>query len=134
MDLLQTNIFDLAEKRLAWTDKRQEILSRNIANADTPGWRSVDLPKFADTLSAATGGGPAGAGLARTQLSHLVGTIPEGPTGTAAKPNEVAPDRNSVVVEDELAKVADTQSAQAVATNLYGKYMSFFRLALGRSG
>jgi flagellar basal-body rod protein FlgB len=133
MDLLQTNIFDLAEKRLAWTDKRQEVLSRNIANADTPGWRSSDLPKFADTLSGLTGSG-SGAALARTQASHLAGTIAEGPTGTAAWPDQVAPDGNSVVVEDELAKVADTQSAQAVATNLYGKYMSFFRLALGRSG
>jgi flagellar basal-body rod protein FlgB len=133
MDLLQTNIFDLAEKRLAWTDKRQEVLSRNIANADTPGWRSSDLPRFADTLSSLTGSGSAAA-LARTQVSHLAGTIAEGPAGTAARPSQVAPDGNSVVVEDELAKVADTQSAQAVATNLYGKYMSFFRLALGRSG
>lgn len=130
MDLLQTNIFSLAERRLAWTDRRQELLSRNIANADTPGWRPSDLAPFAATL-AGLRPGPA---LARTGPSHLTGTLESAPPGGAAKPAQVAPDGNAVVIEDELTKVADTQGAQAIAANLYSKYMSFFRIALGRAG
>ena len=30
-------------------------------------------------------------------------------------------------------KVADTETAQELVTNLYTKYLGFFRLALGRS-
>ncbi len=131
MDLLQTNVFSLAERRLAWTDRRQEVLSANIANADTPGWRPRDVAPFVQTLSAFS----AGPVLARAQGAYLSGTIDAGaPAAAAGKPSQIAPDGNAVVIEDELTKVADTQGAQAVAANLYSKYMCFFRLALGRAG
>jgi flagellar basal body rod protein FlgB len=44
-----------------------------------------------------------------------------------------SPDGNAVSVDKELGKSADTQQAQNMALNLYGKYASFFRLAMGRS-
>ena len=40
-------LFDLADKRLAWVDHRQEVLAQNIANANTPGWLARDLAPFA---------------------------------------------------------------------------------------
>jgi flagellar basal-body rod protein FlgB len=107
------------------------VLSANIANADTPGWRPRDVAPFVQTLSAFS----AGPVLARAQGAYLSGTIDAGaPAAAAGKPSQIAPDGNAVVIEDELTKVADTQGAQAVAANLYSKYMGFFRLALGRAG
>ena len=43
-------LFALADRRLAWIDQRQQLLSQNVANADTPGWRARDLKPFAALL------------------------------------------------------------------------------------
>ena len=43
MDLLKGSVLDLADRRLRWLDRRQQVLAQNIANADTPGWTARDL-------------------------------------------------------------------------------------------
>lgn len=128
MDVSQIGLFSLADKRLAWLDRRQELLAQNVANADTPGWRPRDLSSFAETLSAASGPGPV-----RTQPNHLPGTRAALPPDSAARPSERAPDGNAVSMQEQLMKVATTESSQELVTNLYAKYLGFFRLALGRS-
>lgn len=129
MDLTRADVFGLAEQRLGWLEKRQELLAQNIANADTPGFQARDLQPFAAALARAGTASPA-----RTQPGHLAGTSggalqPASP----AKPPERAPDGNAVGLDDELMKVADTETAQELVTNLYTKYLGFFRLAFGRS-
>ena len=42
---------ELAETRLRWLDRRQEVLARNISNADTPGYRARDVTPFAQILA-----------------------------------------------------------------------------------
>jgi flagellar basal-body rod protein FlgB len=100
MDVSQIGLFALADQRLAWLDRRQEVLAHNVANADT-------------------------------QPNHLPGTRAALPPDTAARPSERAPDGNAVSMQEQLMKVADTESSQELVTNLYTKYLGFFRLALG---
>ncbi|MBV8398073.1 MAG: flagellar basal body rod protein FlgB [Acetobacteraceae bacterium] len=129
MDLTQTGLFALAERRLAWLDKRQEVLAQNIANSDTPGFQARDLAPFGAALARANV-----APLVQTQPNHLPGT--QGGVlrqSVAERPKERAPDGNAVSVEDELMKVADTETSQELVTNLYTKYLGLFRVALGRS-
>jgi flagellar basal-body rod protein FlgB len=56
--------------------QRQELLSSNIANADTPNYkaRDIDFSKALQGALAKTGQAPASAGLVRTAASHLAGT------------------------------------------------------------
>ncbi|HWN47760.1 MAG TPA: hypothetical protein VNM71_10380, partial [Steroidobacteraceae bacterium] len=101
----------------------------NIANANTPGFQARDLQPFAAALARTGSASPV-----LTQPNHLPGT--QGgvlQASSAQKPNERAPDGNAVALEDELMKVADTETSQELVTNLYTKYLGFFRLALGRS-
>jgi flagellar basal-body rod protein FlgB len=129
MDLMQTGLFALAERRLAWLDKRQEVLAHNIANSDTPGFQSRDLAPFGAALARANA-----APLVQTQPNHLPGTQAGVlQQSVAEQPKERAPDGNAVSVEDELMKVADTEMSQELVTNLYTKYLGLFRVALGRS-
>lgn len=48
------NLFKLASTQAKWLSVRQTAVANNIANADTPGYRSVDVEPFADVLSNAT--------------------------------------------------------------------------------
>ncbi len=131
MDLSNVGLFALAEQRLSWLEKRQEVLAGNVANADTPGWQPRDVTPFAKTLAAT-----AGTALATTQPGHLAGTtggsVLAGTSGSA-RPTARAPDGNAVSLEQQLMKVADTETAQETVTNLYTKYIGLFRMALGRS-
>ena len=127
MDPSRLPLFDLAEQRLAWTDRRQELLAQNIANLNTPHWQAKDLLPFAQALAST-----AAPTLARTDPGHLAGT-----QDTAAQslltplPSAHQPDGNAVPLDEQLTKVADTATAQEIATTLYKKYLSMFSLALG---
>jgi flagellar basal-body rod protein FlgB len=127
MDPMQLPLFDLAQQRLAWTDKRQEVLAQNIANVNTPGWQSKDVQPFSQFL-----GGTAGPGLTRTDPQHLAGTQDTAQASLLTEPSALRqPDGNAVSLDDQLTKVADTATAQEIATTLYKKYLSMFSFAFG---
>ena len=129
MDPKRIGLFDLAERRLQWADQRQAVLAQNIANANTPGFKPHDVKSFAKTLNGATTVVPM-----RTQPNHLVGTA----GGTSQ--NEVidrshvqSADGNAVTLDEQLVKLADTETGHALVTTIYRKYLNMFSMALGRS-
>jgi len=124
MDPSHIALFDLADKRLAWVDRRQSLLAQNIANADTPGWRAHDLTPFGAALSQAVTP-------VMTDPMHLPGTALD-TTGVKAASGDRTPDGNDVALDEQLAKVADTDATHELVTDLYAKYLSMFRTALGR--
>ncbi len=127
MDPTRIKLFDLAERRLAWADRRQAVLAQNVANADTPGWRPRDVAPFSATLADA-----ADASLARTDPGHLAGTADPGLlAGAPARPAGRGPDGNAVSLDQELTKVADTDTTQSLVTAIYHTYFGLFRTALG---
>ncbi|SDB54563.1 flagellar basal-body rod protein FlgB [Belnapia rosea] len=125
MDLTRNPTIALAERRIAWLEERQRVLAQNIANADTPGYSPRDLGDFRQSLLGAFK-------LARTDGQHLGG-------GGAARsrPDRAATDRapngNAVSLDREAMKIADTDTAHALATGLYRRWVGLFRTALGRS-
>ena len=125
MDPTQIPLFELADKRLAWVDRRQTVLAQNIANADTPGWRPRDVKPFDAALKAA------GVSLAQTDPKHLRGSRSAG-GGIVEAASQTEPDGNGVAIDKELTKVAETDSTHELVTDLYKKYLSFFQTALGR--
>jgi flagellar basal-body rod protein FlgB len=125
MDAAQVDLFALAEKRLGWTEQRQALLAQNVANVDTPGYKTRDIKSFDLIMS--------GASLTPTLTSPLHMTAAGGAVaGVSSAISERAPDGNSVALDKELAKVADTESTHELVTELYQKYQSMFRTALGR--
>jgi flagellar basal-body rod protein FlgB len=127
MDPTGIPLFDLAESRLAWLARRQQVLAQNVANADTPGWQDRDLPSFASTL--------AGAMLSpvRTDPQHLAGTL----AATAPllvrreRKAERSPDGNGVALDEQLRRIADTDTAHALVSGLYKSFVGMFRTVTG---
>lgn len=130
MDVSGIDLFQLMQQRLAWADRRQGLLAQNIANANTPGYRSRDLAPFASNLASA---GTNAAQLLVTSPSHLAG--PKGGVGQSAnKPQQVSINGNGISMEQELGRVADTSAIQEMTINLERRYSSMFRIAYGRGG
>jgi flagellar basal-body rod protein FlgB len=129
MDPTRIGLFALAEKRLAWSQQRQAMLAKNIANVSTPSYQPKDLPPFAKTLSRFASAEPV-----RTQPNHLSGT--EGGSlrpMPGQRPSARQPDGNAVSLDEELTKVADTETGQTLVTSIYKKYLGLFAMALGRA-
>ena len=129
MDPTKIGLFDLAEKRLAWTAQRQSVLASNIANANTPGFQSRDIQSFESML---TGAGTIE--LKQTQPGQMAGTVATGLASPIMDPPKArALDGNTVSMDEQLTKVADTETTQALVTSIWTKYKGMFRMALGQS-
>jgi len=126
MDNSHLSVLELANRRMRWLDRRQQVLAQNVANVDTPGFVARDLRAFADVLADGTGASPAS-----SHVRHMPGT--RDPNIALATVAAHGPNGNAVGLEDQLIQVADTESAQATAVNIFRKYLALFRLALGRA-
>ena len=114
--------------RLTWLDERQRVIAENVANADTPGYVGRDLQQPTDFAAALRGGGPLT--MSRTSAMHIA------PAGQAARfqaksapDSETTLDGNSVVVEEQMLKMAESRMAYDAAIGLYQKSMQMLRMA-----
>jgi flagellar basal-body rod protein FlgB len=130
MTLLQPELFDAAERRLNWASERQSLLAQNIANLATPGFQAADERDFRELLGGSTGVQPW-----RTAPNHMAGTVDPGTTSRPTRETTTrTADKNGIRLEDQLMKVADTETIHSTVAAIYKKYMSMFNIALGKSG
>ncbi len=121
-------LLDFAEQRLKWLGARQGVLAANVANADTPGWKARDLKPFSEVLAAH---GASAASPVQTDPHHLAGTVAETADSKLLR-GEQAPDGNQVSLDQQLEKIAQTDSDHEAVTALYRRYVGMFKEALGR--
>lgn len=135
MDLSDMTLFRMARQKMSWLGQRQAVLAQNIANANTPNYRSKELQKLEFESEMRT---LQPVRMEATSGRHLNGTVtpPEYRVNKERLKDvyEVNPDGNSVVMEEQLMKVSETQMQYQLATNLYQKHMKMFRMALGGQG
>ena len=137
MDLPDIPLLGMLRERMSWLNARQNVLSQNVANADTPGFTAQDLKPvdFEAVLKNVTHGGVAASGLSVTDPHHIPITQsgPESFSDMDTPDITANPSGNSVSLEDEMIKVADTQAQFQAATNLYSKAIDMMRTAIGKS-
>ena len=112
---------------MQWLQARQSLVSSNIANANSPGFRPLDLQPFTPDRSHMP------LTLASTSAGHLGGA--EGgsvPSTQRPVPFETKPSGNAVSLEDEMTKLADIQLDYQMATQLYTKSLGLIKMAIGR--
>jgi len=131
MDIGGIGLFRMITQQLHWLGQRQEVLSQNVANANTPGYQAQDLKpvNFGDELRQATA-----VRMAVTEPGHLSGSGSDDPSAAAAKtlvPWEVTPDGNSVILEQQMTAMAETQANYQAATEIYRKEIGMLKTAIG---
>ena len=105
---------------------RQGVIARNIAHADTPGYRAQDLPSFAETyrdqmstpLRATRSGHDPGPRMTTLSMRPVTG--------------EPSPNGNSVSLEAEMVKAAETRHQHDMALAIYKSLSGMIRTSLGR--
>ncbi len=135
MDLSKLALFGVVKKRLSWLTQRQEVLSQNIANSDTPGYRPKDLKTF--QFEELIRREQAQLNMNMTRGDHLGGRrkrIRDFASEQTRRPYETAPAGNAVVLEEQMGKLNETSIGHQLTTELYRKHMSMIRIAIGKSG
>lgn len=138
MNLPDVPLLSMLKSRMAWLETRQDVLSQNVANADTPGYMAHDLKPmdFESLLKSTPAGGNFQTGLATTDARHIaIAPSSSGEFASGDAPDiEANPQGNTVSLEQEMIKVSDTQAQFQAATNLYSKAISLMRTAIGKTG
>ncbi len=133
MDLSKFPVFRMMSGKMRWLASRQGVLSQNVANADTPKYEAKDLKEvdFSKTDGATT----FRVELARTNPAHFARTGEKSDFDSEKQrsPYETLPTGNSVVLEEQLMKVAQTKHDYELMTRLYRKHLQMFQIALGRN-
>jgi flagellar basal-body rod protein FlgB len=131
MAIIDLPIFSMLRTRMQWHQERQHILAQNVANADTPNYRPLDLapPTFDDHLTRSA------VGLARTEPGHIAGDADDGSRFAAASNlrYEVRPGGNAVTHEDEMMKVASNQMDFEAVAQLYTHSLALIKIAVDKS-
>lgn len=99
------HLFSLAQNRINFLGTRQMAISQNIANMSTPGYRSVDVKPFKDTID--TIGSP----FKTTHHAHISASLFEKRTNLKGSDpdDEVQVSGNNVNIESELIKSGDVR-------------------------
>jgi len=135
MDLNKLTLFGLMKGQMGWLARRQEVLAQNIANSDTPGYKPTDLQPFNFQDMVKRQQMQNGRGLSTTSPMHFAGTRSQtSPFAEeqAAAPYETAPNGNAVVLEEQMAKLGETQVQHRLTTELYRKHIGMIKIALGK--
>jgi flagellar basal-body rod protein FlgB len=127
---------NIIQQNMDWTVARRKLIASNVANAETPHYKAVDLD-FQRLLDD-TQGVPT-VELARTDRQHLlpVRTVPELPLRwTLASEGEGRADGNTVELENEMAKMTGNhlrfQALTEALNRVFGKLKNAINEGAGR--
>lgn len=121
--------------KMHYLNQRQGVLSQNIANADTPGYRPYDL-KPVDFRAVLRRAEDRPENLpVRTHEMHQspYSDLFSPKKGMTKRPYDVEPSGNAVSLEEQMVKSGRTQVEYNLMTSLYQKNLNMMRVALGRT-
>lgn len=121
-------IFRMATGLATHAGARQSVIARNVANADTPGYRAQDIADFAKTYQNDNNG----MALRATRAGHVSGgTLPPGLEQVDAG-GTTDPNGNSVSLEEEMLKAAEVRRQHDLALAVYRSSLGILRTSIGR--
>ena len=124
----QPEILATASALARHSSQRQSLVAENIANADTPGYRSRDLDDFAALFESGSG-----FDMRATRPSHRIlagGTA--APMRVIEAGGSMSPNGNDVSLEHEMLRAASIRQDHDLALAVYRASLGILRTSLGR--
>lgn len=130
MDIGKLPIFQLMKQSFSYTGQRQRLLAENLANVDTPGYKSKDMMPFQE--------GNFDKMLSKRlsmDTRHAGHMSPAGGTRTWREneddsPWEISRSGNTVVLEDQVMRIGDNRGAHRLTSEIYSKQLGMIRQTL----
>lgn len=97
---------------------RHALISQNIANADTPGYKAKDIADFSAVLKAQAMG---------------QGEAALDPMAVIERPTVGSPNGNSVSLEEELMRGAAAKQDHQLAISMYRSTLGLMKTAVGKN-
>ncbi len=139
MDLNKIPVMDAIVKKMNWLNRRQRVIADNVANADTPGYVAKDLkPQDFSGLLRHAPQGSAAQGKPRmtvTNARHMTaggGGVKGGERTEASESHEASPTGNTVILEEQMIDMANTQMEYGKMVSLYRRHVGLLKASLGR--
>lgn len=120
------NVFQTAMALAKHSGLRQALSAQNIANADTPGYRALDIPDFEATLRESAPHQRA------TRNRHLHGLRSDHLPEPTLRRSSVDPNGNSVSIEGEMVTAVAASRGHGRALSIYRSSLNILRTSLGR--
>lgn len=124
------------KEKMTWLGQRQKLVAQNVANASTPGFKPRDL-KALDFASVLKGQQEqTGLGLSVTNAGHMnaEGGGSFAPKAVVSPDSETTMDGNSVVLEEQMLKMAESRMQYEAALGFYQKSLGLIRMATKAPG
>ena len=121
------DLFRTASAMAQHAGRRQAVVARNIANADTPDFQARSIPAFQDIYRPGQG-----ATLKTTRPQHLSTDVTAAVASLAKPTGEPSPNGNTVSLEEELLNAVAISREHNRALAIYRHTMTVLRSALGR--
>lgn len=110
------DILRMAQAFATHAATRQQAIARNVANADTPGYRSRDAVPFDQYWRGQTDG------TLRAEAAIIADE----------RPATIAPDGNTVSLEHEMMRAAAARQQHEMALGIYAMTRDLMRASIGR--
>lgn len=117
----------MAQSMASHAGARMGLIAQNVANADTPGFKALDLSSFAEAYRAADPDG-----LRQSRPGHLGGNVAETLFLPRRTVGAESPNGNSVSLEEEMVKAAGARQDHEMALAIYRSTSDIIRASLGR--
>ncbi len=130
MNLAEIPLFSMLKGRFGHLGERQRLISQNVANSDTPGYTPTDLQAYSFRAQMQAQNRPVTV-QAVTQVGHMAPAARPNTTfrPIQAKDSETTLDGNSVVLEEEMMKMAEARMNYDAAISFYQKSLGMLRMA-----
>lgn len=134
MNFADVPLFGMLKERMSWLNARQSVLAQNVANADAPGYTAKDIkPLDFESMLKKSTPGSFNTDLMTTDPRHIAISKDQSGFEQGDAPDAQATSTgNTVSLEEEMIKVADTQAQYQAATSIYAKTLGMFRTAIGQ--
>lgn len=119
-------LFDLVERQRSWLSARQALVAQNVANANTNGYRAVDVASFSKVLDNSA------LQMSGTNGLHMQ-TAAFDPRSSSAKEGggwETSISGNSVSLEQEMIKAGDIRNAYSLNVNIMKAFHSMWMMSV----
>jgi flagellar basal-body rod protein FlgB len=127
--ILDTKLMGMLEKALDLSTRRHQLISANIANVDTPGYRTKDID-FAAALKQASESPESQTLGSLLGLAGGLDQMKQDPEVIETQGLAIRNDGNNVNADREMANLAENSLQYTLATQLLGREFSLIRSAI----